>query len=230
MMALSEDGGVSQRCSASAPVFDLKELFFSPCLPSTHPMTFARSVFPFRFLIRHIYFCSQWSLCFGSVTQHNWNGKKKKKLFRCLSKRLLNTSNKGSSAWKSRPNLSLSRRERAEGLQKLFQLQHWSVQPYLIENAQWFANCLENWRGFVCPIFYVWAAFSGQESNQFTRGRDAKRKQHLWAWKARLKKAPVSEKMKESVFHSVCSIDVHEWLSAFPLIKHKPHTGEFKRK
>ena len=98
MMALSEDGGVSQRFSASAPVFDLKELFFSPCLPSTHPMTFARSVFPFRFLIRHIYFCSQWSLCFGSVTQHNWNGKKKrkKKSFpQCLSKKHLNTSNKG---------------------------------------------------------------------------------------------------------------------------------------
>lgn len=48
--------------------------------------------------------------------------------------------------------------------------------------------------------------------------------------KSAFKKAPVSEKMKESVFHSVCSIDVHEWLSAFPLIKHKPHTGEFKRK
>lgn len=28
--------------------------------------------------------------------------------------------------------------------------------------------------------------------------------------KSAFKKAPVSEKMKESVFHSVCSIDVHE--------------------
>ena len=47
--------------------------------------------------------------------------------------------------------------------------------------------------------------------------------------KKKKKKKKRSPKMKGSVFHSVCSIDVHEWLSAFPLIKHKPHTGEFKR-
>lgn len=93
MTAPSEDGGVSQRRSASAPVFDLKELFFSPCLPSTHPMTFARSLSVTSISVPSDLFVSARLLNIAGMGK-----KKKKKLFQCFSKRHLNTSNKGSSA------------------------------------------------------------------------------------------------------------------------------------
>lgn len=129
----------------------------------------------------------------------------------------LNTLNRGLSVWRSHPNLFLSQRKGTGG-GKTFSITELIGATYLIQNAQWFANCLETDVAFFVQSLCM-RHRSAQKSRQIMRGRGVKRKQHLWGWNVYWKS--FCKQMKESVLYSICSIVAHERVSARTHVKHK---------
>lgn len=126
--------------------------------------------------------------------------------------------------WKSHPNLSLSQRKRW-GTLKTFSITKLIGATYLIQKAQWVGNCLKTDVALFVQSLCM-RHRCGQKSSQIIRGREVKRKRHLWGcsvyWKSFCKQ------MKESVLCSICSMVVHQWVGACTHCKMKPHTGEVK--